>query len=104
MAKTFRRINSESTDLNKVQDNIDNAFSYLVQDPFTSAVLLKNIKLTAGNDNIINHKLGRNLIGWILVRKRGPGDIWDKQDENTIPNLTLILNTSQDVVVDLRVY
>lgn len=104
MAKTYRRLTSQTTEINIIQDNVENAFSYLLKDPFTSATLLKNVKLVAGQDNIINHLLGRNLIGWILVRKRGPGDIWDKQDENTIPNLTLILNTSQDVVVDLRVY
>ena len=102
--KTFRRINSNEKDINVVQDNVEDAFSYLLKDPFNQSILLKNVKLISGQNNIINHLLGRKLIGWSIVRKRGPGDIWDEQDSNTIPNLTLLLSTSQDVVVDIRVY
>ena len=53
--KTFRRLTSTDAEINKIQDNVENAFAYLIKDPFTSATLLKNIQLKAGEDNIINH-------------------------------------------------
>ena len=102
--KSFIKIASIDRIVNQLQDNISNAFEFLLKDLFFEQVQIKQIKLTAGQDNIVNHKLGRQLIGWLTTRKRGEADIWDLQDTNTMPHLTLILRTSQDVVVDLRVY
>lgn len=104
MPKVFRKLNSASRDLNLVQDNIEDAIGDLGSNQFLNAVILKDIELTAGQDNIISHKLGRKLIGWTLIRKRGLGDVYDLQDSNSTPNLTLILRTSATVTVDIRVF
>lgn len=79
-----------------------------ILDPFLTApsnlpILLKNITLTTG-DNVINHKLSRDLIGWKVIRQRAAASIYDKQDANQTPSLTLVLNTSSDVVVDLEIF
>lgn len=104
MPKVFRKLNSKDRDLNLVQDNIDDAISDLANNPFITGVLLKEVELIAGQDNIISHKLGKKLIGWTLVRKRGLGDVYDVQDANSTPHLTLILRTSVNITVDIRVF
>lgn len=75
----------------------------LLRLPLSSSLLLKNQQLFIGS-NPVNHKLGRDLQGWIIVRKRGPADIYDTQDENQTPQLTLLLTSSAKVLVDLLVF
>lgn len=71
--------------------------------PQSSGVILKNVSLAIG-DNTINHRLGRNLQGWQLIRVRAAATIYDKQDANQLKDLTLVLNSSAVVVVDLFVF
>jgi hypothetical protein len=80
-----------------------------ILDPFISksglqVSILQNQVLTTGA-NTINHKLGRNLQGWYPVRFHGAwAQIYDTQDQNQMPSLTLALNSSADVTVDLVVF
>jgi hypothetical protein len=77
---------------------------------------LTQVKLISGS-NSVNHGLGRNLQGWFIVRKRQflltgtptAYDIYDTQDSNQMPQLTLNLTCSQGtsgnpVLVDIWVY
>lgn len=75
----------------------------VLSQPINSGVILKEVSLTTG-DNVINHRLGRKLQGWFIVRQRGPAVIYDNQDSNNQPNLTLLLNASTNVTVDLLVF
>lgn len=65
--------------------------------------LLTSQTLTAGA-NSINHGLGRNLVGWIITRLRASATIYDTQDTNSTPSMTLALNSSAPVVVDIYVF
>ena len=71
--------------------------------PINSGNLLQNISLTAGS-NVVNHLLSRKLQGWFLVRKRGSSDIYDTQDTNSTQALTLNLQSSAAVSVDIYVF
>lgn len=66
-------------------------------------IVLKQVSLVAGT-NVINHKLGRALQGWETSRVRGPATIYDQQDSNQTPNLTLVLVSDAAVVIDLVVF
>lgn len=71
--------------------------------PQSTGVILKNVSLSTG-DNTINHRLGRDLQGWQLIRVRAAATVYDKQDDNQLKSRTLILNSSAPVVVDLFVF
>jgi|LakMenEpi03Aug12_release.lakeMendotaPanAssembly.Ray.scaffolds.fasta_scaffold04620_26 hypothetical protein len=71
--------------------------------PTNNGVTLQSVVLKAG-DNTIDHKLGRVLQGWMLVRVRAAAVIYDKQDSNQVKSRTLILNSSAPVTVDLYVF
>lgn len=75
----------------------------VIGSPANNSIILKNIALATGN-NVINHKLGRNLQGWQIIRKRAAADIYDTQDTNQMPNLTLTLVSDAPVTVDIEVY
>lgn len=65
--------------------------------------ILQSVSLVVG-DNSISHGLGKKLSGWSLTRIRAASVIYDKQDSNKTPELTLDLNSSAAVVVDLEVF
>lgn len=65
--------------------------------------LISNINLLTGT-NTINHRLDRKLIGWFIVRIKGPAQIYDTQDTNNYPDLTLELTSDANVSVSLWVF
>ena len=75
----------------------------LIALPTNQGSILQNVSLSTGS-NTINHKLGRKLQGWWLVRKRAAASVYDTQDSNQMPSLTLLLTSSADVVVDIFVF
>lgn len=76
----------------------------VVANPILNGLQLQQISLVNG-DTVINHKLNRPLRGWFLTRLRSPGaNIYDKQDSNLTPIVTLVLHSSAAVIVDLWVY
>jgi len=75
----------------------------ILRNPVNSSVIIPNVTLVTG-DNVINTRLARKLIGWSIIRKRAAADIYDKQDTNQTPTLTLVLNSSAPCVVDLEIF
>jgi hypothetical protein len=97
------KIQSQTPDLNRVQDSIQKAFNPLAQNALLDGVLLTSVALKSGS-NTINHTLGRNLSGWVVVRQRASASFYDTQDSNSLPALTLNLTSSANVTVDLYVF
>src|ERR1035438_7179512 len=96
----FNVINTQDSDLATVQRNLVRVLQPVFNTPTLGGNLLIGQTLSVGA-NSINHGLGRNLNGWQIVRQRAQANIWDSQDANKTPNLTLALNSSAAVVVDL---
>lgn len=59
--------------------------------------------LSAGT-NTINHLLGRTLQGYRIIRQRAAASIHDEQDDNQMPQLTLVLVSTASVVIDLEIF
>lgn len=75
----------------------------VINRPQNNSNILKNVSLVSGV-NVINHKLGRNLEGWKTSRVRAAATFYDQQDANPTPELTLILVSSADAIIDLEVF
>ncbi len=90
--------------VNALQGNIEDAIQPLIVKIQNDSLVLQNISLKTGQTNIINHLLGRRLLGWEISRQRSKAQIWDNQDNNLSPQLTLFLDVSNDVIVDLVVF
>lgn len=76
----------------------------VITNPITKGIVLKNVQLAVGQ-NVINHKLGRILQGWNSTRIRNvAAQIYDTQDSNQTPQLTLNLVSDAAVTVDLFVF
>ena len=90
----------KGADSDQVQDNLVRTLNPLFDTPILGGIVLTNISLASGA-NTINHKLGKKLSGWLIVRQRASASIYDTQDTNQTPELTLKLNSSAAVVVDI---
>ena len=104
MIKKTRTIVTSDYDLSRVQDNIVYTLDNIGGKEIVDGILLKNVSLSSAGPNIINHKLGRTLIGWFIIRKRSTSDVWDSQDLNTTQATNLVLNCTNNVTVDLWVF
>jgi len=75
----------------------------VLANPINNARILKDISLVSGA-NVVNHLLGQALQGWIVTRKSAATDIYDTQNTNQTPALTLNLNSSNPAVVSIMVF
>lgn len=75
----------------------------IISQPVLDNVYLEDVKLVTGK-NVINHKLGRKLVGWIPTRIKAAATFYDDQDNNQAPALTLVLYASADCTIDLVVF
>lgn len=98
------KVVSKDADLNSLQTLWAAQLDPVIKQPFTQGLLIKSVALASGA-NVVNHKLGRKLQGWVVTRYRGAAaSIFDTQDVNPTPALTLTLNSSAAVTVDLYVF
>jgi hypothetical protein len=90
--------------INTLQNNVSDALIPLISNYQNDSNILTNISLAPNITNIVNHSLGKVLSGWKIVRQRSAASIYDIQDSNKSPNLSLWLISSANVVVDIEVF
>lgn len=100
MSTSIAKVQTNDRQLNQIQDNVMLSLNPLLKNALLSGALIQEVSLASGT-NTISHNLGRELQGWFVVRIRASATIYDTQDKNTIPSLTLVLVASAPVVVDL---
>lgn len=101
---TLPQFQSSDRNFQMMQNAWASQLDPILRNPATQSLLLKNVTLLTGTTNTINHLLGRVLQGWKIIRQRAAASIYDTQDLNASPQLTLTLITSANVVVDLEVF
>ena len=90
-------------DLTLLQNSWASQINPVLGNPSLSSIILKKVNLISGT-TVVNHLLGRTLQGWKIVRQRSSAEIYDDQDTNLRPNLTLILVSNSATVVDIEVF
>lgn len=94
---------SDDQDLMLMQTKWAQELNPVLNSPLLAGRLIRNVALINGSTQV-DHKLGRKLQGWMVIRKRGAAEIYDSQDSNSMPQLTLSLVSNADVSVDLYVF
>jgi len=99
----FSKQYTKEEDLNRIQDNLVRTLNPVFDTPILGGNLLQSVPLVIGS-NSINHKLGRNLVGWMLTRKRSPANIYDNQDNNNMSASSLLLVSDAITTIDIYVF
>ena len=89
--------------LSQMQTKWRSILNPLLGNPSLQSLIIPDISLVMGS-NTINHTLGRKLTGWRIIRINAVSNIYDTQDQNTMPDLTLLLISSAPCVVSLEVF
>jgi hypothetical protein len=88
---------------NQLQSNILKTLTVLSGNALMNGIFLNSVSISSGA-NTINHKLGRNLIGWIVTGINAAVTLYDTQASNKTPGLTLNLTASGTATVNLYVF
>ncbi len=75
----------------------------VIANPLMAGNLLAGIVLVTGA-NSISHRLGRKLVGYIVVLNSAAVTVYDSQATNQYPDLYLILNASGATTISLYVF
>lgn len=94
---------SDDRVMQMLQNSWASVIDPVISRPQNQSLILENVHLIIGT-NTINHKLGRKLQGWKLVRQKALASIYDLQDANPMPELTLKLVSNAVVTVNIEVF
>ena len=92
----FKKLFHDDDIINRIQSNIEEQFD---QSNYNDLI---GIALIAGQDNIINHKLGRKFIGWQVIDINRDSNVW--RINNNSPTLNLTLRCSASTTISLRIF
>ena len=80
MASLLKKLNTDNQQLNQIQDFTATVVNPLVKRPWIGdSVLLEDVTLTYGAVNYVEHKLGRTLRGWEIVRRKARSGGYDEK-------------------------
>ncbi len=96
--KAMREIQVESFELDQVQTNAITAVNDINSKVIIDGTLLSNVVIAAASTPI-SHKLQRLPLGYIIVSKNGPGDIYQ-----AAPSTTLNLNLQSTIAVTANIW
>ena len=92
--KSFvKQIDPQNESITQTQSNVNTAVKQIANSPIIDGVLIKNIDVGT-TDTVINHKLGREPLGWIIVRKNEAGEIYESTTVNNNRDKFLLLRGS----------
>ena len=100
--KRFRRVRTGNPEVQALQAALAPLLDGLAAIPVLDGRLVKAQMLTPGQDNPVNHGLGRTPAGWILAGQNAQAGVWEVA--GTTPGKTLILRASALVTVNLWIF
>ena len=99
--KAFKKTSFKDKDLAKLQENVKVALTPVLNSSIIDGNIIRNVKLEPTKRNEVLHRLDREPLGYVIIRKRSDSRIWDLQDTNTSPRQTFTLACSHEVNVDI---
>ena len=92
-------------DLLMVQRNVQLIFDEIADKEHIDSFLLKDVELTAGEANYVNHLLGRKYVSFTICGLTANATVWqDKTNTQADPTSTIALWCSADVTVDIIIF
>lgn len=99
--RVFQKIYTGDPLQQRLQDNIAKSFSVIEKLPQLDSVIVKDVVLSAAIDNAVEHKLGRAIQGWQIIRQNANAVVWESATVNTTPSSFVILRASATCTVSI---
>lgn len=94
---------AQNLTLPQMQSTWAAALNPILTNPIVNGRLIEGVELINGT-TVINHGLGRNLRGWIIVSIDAAATVYDNQATNQMSQLTLSLTSSAAANCNLWVF
>ncbi len=104
MARKFQSQFHLSSALSGLQGNIQRFADSVTDSDITDGVLIKDIKLKSGQDNVVGHSLGRPMVGYIPVRLSADATVFDASGAGGNLSKEFKVRCSADVTVTFWVF
>ena len=92
--KSFvKQIDPQNESITQTQSNVNTAVKQIANSPIIDGVIVENIDVGTG-DTVVNHELGREPLGWIVVRKNEAGEVYESTTVNKNRDKFLLLRGS----------
>jgi len=101
--KAMKVIQAKDYTVDTIQRNVKDFSKQLEINPLLDGIILDDISLVTGSSNTVNHKLGRAIKGWIIVRKGAQADVWENATQS-LPKRNIILEASANCTVSIYVF
>jgi hypothetical protein len=86
---SLRRFNKvfkpQDQEFNRLQDSIEQAVNPVIDSRIVDGVYIKEVDLSTA-DTFVEHKLGREPLGFIVVRKFAAGDVFESLTDSSGQN------------------
>ena len=86
---SLRRFNKvfkpQDQEFNRLQDSIEQAVNPIIDSRIVDGVYIKEVDLSTA-DTFVEHKLGREPLGFIVVRKFAAGDVFESLTDSSGQN------------------
>ena len=89
----FTQLWSDNQEITRLQTHIKTVLNPLLELPISDGVMIENLDIGTG-DTVVNHKLGRNCEGFLVVRLKSNATIYESSTVNATPENTIILKAS----------
>lgn len=99
--RVFRKIFTDDPLQQRLQDSIAQSFAQFEKLPQLDSVIVKDITLSSTIDNLVEHKLGREIVGWQIIRQNANAVVYESSTINTTPSSFVILRASAACTVTI---
>lgn len=98
----LKRVVTTDRITNQIQDHIITTLNPVISNPILDGNFIKRISLKSGQDNLVNHGLGRNYISFWVCRPDAASSIFETPSPS--PDQYMILRAISNVTIDLYVF
>ena len=97
---SFTEVQSKDDSVNRIQKNIKAALNPVLDLPFSAGVHKKDVAITT-SDTLVDHGLGRNMVGYFVTKQDADTSIFVSSTSNDIPQFQVILKSGATVTADI---
>lgn len=102
--RSFKKINTDVFDIQRVQENVATSFADLVQIPFLNGTAVQTT-LNNATDTSVEHGLGRDPLGYFVTSCSSPGGaVFESTTVNNLRSKFLYLRATATVSMNLWIF
>ena len=102
--RSFERINVTDPEVQNLQYRLEETLRPVTDSSIIDGRVIEDITLASGTTSKIAHKLGRKLIGWVVVGKNAAQHVYDVNSGKTDLDTYIYLTAGGTVTVNIWVF